>query len=318
MTAPLEFKKPLLAACNNRQKLAKKNHRAGAPEDWLNSRLLEEKRLHLLSFDFFVDWSQHPPPVERRIWIKRLVKDKSTPWPITNRASIQSSLQDIDGNRYLKALGAFGKKYDFLVQYMLFKDSEDWTDDHAPLVVANLGLTGQITNVQKTTLLEVKHVIQTCSGGPVSIGRKGLYYGTSRLECILSHTASLWPGDVDGILLDKNDIPTAILEYKKHTKSGKIANQKLSNYYPKPDKRKYERLVSLRNYLDPDLPIVVIYYPTKEYRNKIRIEIIDGSHGHLTPMRSGIYPLPSKKDTASHKIFLQQLLNEINIYTNTN
>lgn len=313
MTDIPELKRPFLARCDDRSKLAKTNQTAGGPADWLNKKVLEERRLHLLTFDFFVDWRQSPPPIKNRIWIKRLVKANCTSWPTTDLKSIQSSLDELDGSKYMKALGQFGKKYDFLVQYMLFNDSEDWSDSHSPLVVAEVGSSGQIVKTKKTNLQQVKRVIKACSGGPVTIGSKGLVYGTSRLECSLSKTDSLWPGDADGVLLNENYDPVAILEYKKHTKSGKIPDQKLSNYYPRPDKRKYDRLVSLRNYLNADLPIVVIYYPTKRHLKKVKIEIIEGTHGNLQTVRSGIYDLPSKDDTVSHKFFLKQLINEIRI-----
>lgn len=115
----------------------------------------------------------------------------------------------------------------------------------------------------------------------------------------MSRTDAAWPGDADLIILDKDLNPVALLEYKKHTLDTPIKDQQLSNYYPYPDKRKYDRLAILRNFLGNNTPFINIYYPTNPVFKSIKFEKISGGIGGLrgcevsgcyVPKNQGEYP----------------------------
>ena len=134
---------------------------------------------------------------------------------------------------------------------------------------------------EEITIIKFKKRIRELSRGPVPIGEKGLYWGTSRLECFLSKTDSAYPGDVDFVLLDRNRDVSGIIEFKKHTKSEPISEQKLGNYYPSPDGRKYDRLAILRDYFDVSIPLLCLYYPTRTSFSEGRLELLAGTNGDL-------------------------------------
>ena len=118
---------------------------------------------------------------------------------------------------------------------------------------------GEVYQVTEKNISDLKKDIKLLSGGSISIGNKGLVYSTSTLEGYLSQTDAAWPGDADLIVLDKALNPVALLEYKKHTLDTPMRDQKLSNYYPSKDRRKYDRLAILRSFLGEDTPFINIY-----------------------------------------------------------
>ena len=98
----------------------------------------------------------------------------------------------------------------------MFHDDLDWSNDRNELLIVSLFFKeGHYSfSPQKYSLSEFKELIKSHSGGPVSIGSKGLIYGTSRLECSLSKTDSLYPGDADLLLLNEDNKAVCILEFK--------------------------------------------------------------------------------------------------------
>ncbi len=140
------------------------------------------------------------------------------------------------------------------------------------------------------SLDNVKDSIRALSGGPVTIGTKGLIYGTSALECYLSQSDALWPGDVDSVLWSHTtNSAVALLEFKKHTLTTPISSQELSSYYPNPDGRKYNRLAVLRDHLSANLPLFVIYYPTNTMHDTIKIERVVGPYGGLRASKNSVF-----------------------------
>lgn len=87
------------------------------------------------------------------------------------------------------------------------------------------------------------------------------------------------------IILDSENKPQGILEFKKHSLTTSISEQCLSNHYPKPDGRKYNRLSILKDYLssaDNQIPILVVYYPTNPSFTEGRLELLQGKTGYLS------------------------------------
>lgn len=287
--------KPFLAKCGNRSELPKSHPESGCPEHWFSETWLNEHALTGITFDFFVDWSSTPFSLSPEIWIKRIVS------PAVNYEDVIENIEEIlikeFGVQQLKTLNNFGVKNNLKIQFILFKDAMDWTDNAQDILVAELVSTGDAFTFNPTiiTLENLKTSIQKHSGGPVKIGSKGLFYSTSNLECHLSRTDSLYPGDVDLIILDKEGDPVCILEFKKHTLDTSISDQKLSNYYPKPDGRKYNRLAILKEYLSKkngDIPIFIVYYPTKASFREGRLELLKGEAGNLFTRAASNFPLP--------------------------
>lgn len=193
---------------------------------------------------------------------------------------LQQKIYDCDGIEYVKVLSRFASKYNVILKYQLFKESNNWNDDMTIISVV-FNNNGEVSHAINKRISDLKGDIKLLSGGPISIGKKGLIYSTSTLEGYLSRTDAAWPGDADLVILDKALKPVALLEYKKHTLDTPIKDQQLSNYYPYPDKRKYERLAILRNFLGIDTPFINIYYPTNPVFQSIKFEKISGTIGDL-------------------------------------
>lgn len=302
--------KPVLARCDNRSVLVKQNPKAGAPEDWFTESLLSQQGYVGISFDFFVNWRNYG--LTREIWIKRVVSSRYQPWPEHDVIAVQRAIEKCDGTAIFTELAQFTLRYGLTLRYQLFKESPDWARQPAPIVTATIDHTGRIAAVTGTPLSELMRQIQLLSGGPVNVGAKGLIYGTTTLECYLSHTKAAWPGDVDLIVTDEAGNALVILEFKKHTLDQPIEDQVLANYYPSPDGRKYDRLAILRDYLSPNLPIVVVYYPTRPNARRLKLELVEGRRGALRSARTQLVDLPDKHDTAAHLRILETIMNMVN------
>ena len=283
------LQKPFLARSDDRRVLPKTHPYAGAPEDWFSDAALDGTGLFGISFDFFVNW--RTGALSPELWIKRIVAPAFQPWPCGDAAVWQQLLEQCDGAEPLRRLGAFAQRRGLRMTCQLFKESSQWTKQ-MPLVSAALDADGQVRRADVKPLSDLMAEIRALSGGPVQIGRKGLLYSTSTLEGYLSRTDALWPGDADLVLVDGQSVPQALLEFKKHTLETPMSAQGLSNYYPRPDGRKYDRLAILRDFLAPELPLVVVYYPTRTIHRTVVLERIEGSAGHLRGGARQEVPLP--------------------------
>lgn len=296
--------RPKLARCDNRYQLAKVNPQVGEPERWLTPQVLGAFGYVGISFDFFVNWSTLRCADE--VWIKRI-------------SSIDTAQLDRAGAEYIKQAAAsmgddlyaihdFAHSYGLLAFYRIFRDSVDWASVPEAILRAEITDTG-LGHLKLQSLQEVMDAIRLLSGGPVTMGYKGLMYGTSTLECYLSGTNALWPGDVDSVLwnpLTKKAV--AILEFKKHTLSSPIGDQCLSNYYPRPDGRKYNRLALLRNRLGKHIPLIIVYYPTDTRHDTIKLERVSGEYSTLTSSASRTINYKGKTSAALGYAVLQTAL----------
>ena len=292
------LEKPFLAGCADRGILPQQHPTSGTPDDWFHNDLFATVGLRGISFDFFVNWRNEAPTVTPVIWIKRLLRPEHSYTAFLE--NINQVVTDEFGTDYLVALCAFANKYDLAVQLVVFKDTQDWSENASEVCIVDIGperisFTGEVIN-----LGAFKGLIQTYSGGAVSVGTKGLIYGTSRLECALSHTNAAYPGDMDLLVVNEESAPVLIMEFKKDTKGGPIDSQRLSNYYPSRDKRKYDRLAIFRNFLQAQarqIPVAVVYYPTSAAITQVKIELIKGEPGALETMASNVF---NKNQTGDH------------------
>ncbi|WP_242929025.1 hypothetical protein [Pontibacter vulgaris] len=308
--------KPFLAKCGDRTSLPKEHPTGGSPDDWFDNNLLLQNKLFGITFDFFVDWNTTPNRITPSIWIKRILNQDYTYSQLIEDLEVQ--LINEFGQNYLERVISFAQSNHLDAQILIYRDDSDWSDELSKILVVypskNKG--GQI--VLHHSLINIKQLkdrIKVYSGGAVQIGAKGLIYGTSKLECYLSSTDSLYPGDVDSIILDDSNEPVALLEYKKHTLDSPISDQNIAKYYPNPDARKYNRLAILKEYLSNikghDIPIIVIYYPTNPKFITGKLELLKGSVGNLSAKASGVFKLPlnrTKEETSEIIAYLQNAI----------
>jgi hypothetical protein len=303
------FKNPTLAQCQNRDILPKSNTLTGKPEDWFDNVILDEFGMVGFSFDFFVNWKTNQ--ISPYAWIKKILT--VPPSTLIKNGAIEEqtiieNLIQFEGQEYLELFAKFCGKFNLKLQYLLFREV-NWDENPETIFLVSISYeTELIFKVEVIDIKELAEKIKNYSGGNVSIGRKGLTYGTSLLECYFSKTNSLYPGDVDLIIFDKKNLEVKVLlEYKKHNLNTPIKHQKLSNYYPYPDKRKYDRLSILKDYFKSFPKLICLYYPTKT-NDKGRAEIIEGKTGQLVSGRSGYLDLPIKNDLETYKLLAKQVI----------
>ncbi len=239
------------------------------------------------------------------MWIKLCPDQSFGQW--------DSSTPDVIGQAAMRfgpmeSAVAFGHGNDLVVKGMSFRDDAPWSPQPSRIVAVDA--TAAVN--ADSTLTIVRQEIRRLSGGPVSIGTKGLFWGTTSLECHLSSTDSLWPGDVDAILFsdDVDCRPIAILEYKKHNLDTPLQDQRLSNYYPSPDGRKYNRMAILARQLagSEDVPVVVVYYSTKEHITQVKLELIEGLPRFLRSSQSANFDFAAAPTDATRAEFLDAVL----------
>ncbi|WP_340372810.1 hypothetical protein [Peribacillus sp. FSL E2-0218] len=291
--------KPHHARCDDRSESSKKHKVAGEAEDWFSNALLNEYELSGVNFDFFVNWNNET--LSNEFWVKRLVNEDEI--KSTKPEFIQELIYSCDSEEFVKDLAQLAKGS---LKYKLFRESTDWakqTEEELPILTVDIDVSGAVRAVSRESLDTLKKEIQTLSGGPVRVS-KGLNYSYSTLECYLSSTDSAWPGDVDLILLDNKKVPKAIIEFKKHTLWDKIEDHKFEKYYKETtvDRRKYNRLAILRDAIGKDIPLLVVYYPTREEFNYIIIEEALGTVNDLYAGRSWALDLPVDKKSQSNLI----------------
>ncbi|WP_066057268.1 hypothetical protein [Robertmurraya korlensis] len=285
----ISVSKPISCKCSYRLQQAPVHPTTTDAEEWFQKEYLPEG-YYGLNFDFFVDWTKDE--LSKEIWIKRTVnKDQTTTWPTDDTKILQDALDNCEGREYLSNLGSFASARGLILKYQIFKDSPNWSKYPSNILTSVINENGEVTGVTKNSISDIKNDIVRLSGKKMYV-RKGLRYGTTSLECHLANdkTGAAWPGDVDILIFNEQNVPIAIVELKKNTQDPSkdwhrpIINEELSNYYSKSDKAednsKYNRIAILRDYLKENLPIIVVYYPSWETDNKdeniIKLESIIG------------------------------------------
>ena len=301
--------KPVLARCDNRSRQARKHPSSGDPEEWLADSYLSSYGLLGLSFDFFVHWKTGSIPNE--LWIKRIVNDSVTPWPMKHAGNVPAEIYQCDGEEKVRQLCRFANTHNFTCHYFLFKESLFFNRTEYSVEV-RLNEKGDVVHIKKVKLSDLKDRIREIRGRPFS-SKKTLVYGQTTLECYLSNnTSAIWPGDADLVLVDSNFTPRVIIEFKKETQGKPIYNETLSNYYPKDDPLKYDSFAYFRDHFTDDpstLPIVVLYYSVMPTTHQVKLELIEGNAPRkLRSAKSKLLPLPNANNEASCKELIEALL----------
>lgn len=309
----MPFIKPILALCSDRTRLAKENPKISSPDFWMPIVAAKTENLCTVSFDYFINWQNRR--LDRDFWLKCPISASVIPnWKDLEDDEISTLLRQ---HEPFRALVSFSGANNASASAIIFDDSQNWSSSDSKLIVAHWPRdesTGKGLTISRIHLENIKDAIRSKSGGPIEIGQKGLIYGTSRLECFLSTTNSLWPGDADLVICEKISMrPLALIEFKKHTEKSsiKFQDQRLSNYYPSPDRRKYDRLSLLSEQISPasKVKLFTAYYSTNPLELQIKIEEIIGTSGALTSGREAQVSIQPSNQEAGYRSVLENILN---------
>ena len=295
-----------LSRCDNRNIKAKTNQISGGPESWFTKENLAQLGYKSFTFDFFVNWEKNI--FIKTLWFKRfininiseLIKDPN--W----KSVITKSLIDADGSAYLNDIYNFCNLHHLTADFVIFNE-DNWSKED-PIIYARL--KGDNLDLKVIYIEDLKGKISFATGRPFKIGKKGLFYSTSKLECHLSTSDTPYPGDADLILTDKNYNIIALVEFKKHNLNTFISEQKLSNYYPRPDGVKYRRLDMLRKYLT-NTNLFTLYYTT-DSRNITKIEL--NSYDQFELSEWDTIELSSPSDKSNQNEILDYLVSCANFF----
>ena len=307
----LSLSKPVLARCDNRSRHARKHPSSGDPEDWLADTYLKPYGLLGLTFDFFVNWDEGSVPNE--LWIKRIVNDDYTPWPMEHAGAVPNAIYQCDREEKVQQLCRFADRHDFTCHYLLFKESSYFGVRPEPIVEVGYDGNGDVVHIRNVKLPNLIDRIQQLRGGPFYTSKR-LIYGRTSLDCYLyNNTAAMLPGDADLVLVDSSFTPRVIIEFKKDTIGTPISSETLSKYY-RSDPKKYDSFAYFRDHLTNDrstLPTIVLYYSVKPNAHQVKLERIEGAAGRLRATNSELVPLPNANDETSCKKLIEALLGMI-------
>lgn len=307
-----------LARCDNRSVIARDHPVLGGPVNWAPPGTTIERRLAWLNFDFFIDWGSTETPVSNHLWLK-----------IPVRRPFFDEIRGVEGEKIRELLLSesdfvqlvrFGKQQGFTISAIIFDDYGDFRSEFNAWIFT-VQPEKKSFSCHRLTLGQLMGLIQKHSGGPVKVGSKGLMYGTSRLECFLSKTDAAWPGDVDALLVDSsaNFEAKAIFEFKKCTNRARVAfcNERLGNYYPHPDKRKYDRLAFLGERLSADgaLPIHIVFYSNQADERRLIFEIaeLSGRSSELRVIYRNVYDIAPNNGQDVREIMVDHLKETVGI-----
>lgn len=308
----MSFIDPVLAMCADRTRLAKENPRVAGPDVWLPVVISKTDDLCGVSFDYFINWKNNQ--LDREFWLKCPIDAGQIPgWMSLDDKEISNLLRQ---HEKFKSLVKFSGLNQAGAAAVMFDDSQDWKSDTSELILARWPKTvdaGKGLAISRLNRSNIEDVIRQKSGGPIQIGRKGLIYGTSRLECFLSTTDALWPGDADLLICEKKSMrPVALIEYKKHTESSaiKFQDQRVSNYYPNPDRRKYDRLALLSEQIGSGFRIqfFTLYYSTLASELDVKLEEIVGASGSLKSGREFRFELSPDDPEVGYRRVVEEIV----------
>ena len=308
----ISLSKPVLARCDNRNRTARK-HPNGEPDEWLADTYLEPYGLVGLTFDFFVNWDEGSIPNE--LWIKRIVNDDYTPWPMEHGGDVPSEIYRCDGEGKVRQLCRFAHTHDFTCHYLLFKESNYSGDRPEPIVEVRFDSEGTVVRILNVNLTNLIDRIKQLRGGPFST-TKTLTYGRTTLDCYLyNHTDAMLPGDADLVLVDADFSPRVIIEFKKDTIGAPISSETLSKYYRR-DPYKYDSFAYFRDHFTNDpstLPTIVLYYSVTRRAREVKLERIEGAPRNLyAASNPRLLPMPSVRNAQSCRNLVDALMEMMN------
>jgi hypothetical protein len=262
------LKKPELKHRDTKSK-PKINSVIGDPFD-INSKYFKT------SFNFFTNGNV----VKDKVW-DILIADT----PNINQTLVFNEILSIYGKQCLFENLKFLNKYGMVFEIILFFDSLTDLQKGSPIYIVELSLNKSniVHKISQKSLIEFEDYVFLIQGAP-SIMNKPLIYSRTELEGYLSDICqrgnnainkSIFPGDVDLVLYDKNLDIKNVFEFKKHTDSGQgiIEDQSFLKYI-NLDIKKYTAIAILAQKLNKDYFYNIIYSTREKELNKIKIEKI--------------------------------------------
>lgn len=237
------------------------------PMHWIEKALASNMKS--VSFHFFMNWNAKPVEVAGPLWLTSLVT-ASSPDEVSGASDddVLAAFHQTGSGDRLRELAVLATRLSTSATGVLLAEmNTQHLSDKSPVWLVTLNdESGQKYDIERITLAGLSQRIERIRGGPAALGSKGLIYGTSAMECWLSKTQNLFPGDCDCLII-KAGCPAALLEMKKHTLPVPISENLVSRYYPRPDGRKYNSLFALKRRIEQafgnELPLAVVYYATR-------------------------------------------------------
>ena len=257
-----------LAHCDNRAATV-----AGPdPGQWIRAALPEGRTF--TTFHYIVKWDQRPYAVSETCLVTRLLDlgtaesaDQVTRQDIAT--AFKRSTAPAELNLAKRILEPYGKKP---VALLLPEHPAEPIRWNTP-VWAISKAQPEPDDIRSSRVSRLADAIKKHRGSPAHVGAKGLTYSTSQVECFLSRTQDIFPGDADCLIADAQNRIRFLIEYKKHTQQGSIADHLACRYYPRQDSRKYRALQALVDDLttnEPPTELHVLYY---KIRNPYQIRL---------------------------------------------
>ncbi len=279
------------------------------PTRWIEAALAQEQSW--VTFHFFINWNSATPEVVGPLWIVRLIVSSSKDSLDTaSHNEVYSAFINSDCAPFLKELGELANSISTSSACVLLGESNILHSNSPSWIVTSNDIATSPYSIKRLTLNALGKHIQEIRGGAANLGSKGLIYGTSAVECWLSKTNNIFPGDCDCLILN-NGAPAALLEMKKHTLTAPISSNLASQYYPAPDGRKYDSLFALKRRIEErfnkELPLAVIYYAT--HFPGFRVQVIQQEVDRLKVIRdTGDLGCKDWTDVAIGERILQEVL----------
>ena len=153
----------------------------------------------------------------------------------------------------------------------------------APVFIFQVSLDGNtpiIKKIKQGALPELKEFILTYRRQTFP-NVKSLRISKSYMECYLSTTPFPWPGDLDGVVFERNAQKVlGILEFKTHNLNSAIEDEQISRY-GQQDMRRFDVLSYLQKNLSAkqkaSIPLLFIVWGKKSLHKKIKIQKIDNN-----------------------------------------
>ena len=155
-----------------------------------------------------------------------------------------------------------------------------------------IGHDGLQKRVQRLDLQAIRDLIAIHTGERFT-PQKGLYWSTTELEGYLATTDTPWPGDADLVLVALDTgLPKAIVEFRKQTQDRGLTSR-FSEYYPRPDGRRWDRLAVLASHFEPVPPLLAIHYSVVATEREVLLVRIEGQPGALSETSEVRYEVPT-------------------------
>ncbi len=223
----------------------------------------------MYSFHFSINWLRETPTVDGPFLMCRLVEpERQAASKEEDGQELLELFQNSDEVHYFHGLEKVSNLYGRNLTAILLPEgqNEEVTDETIFWTIVG-GVEEEKLAIRSHRVSDLKRAIRRRHGVPTREGGKGLTLGTSEVECYLSTTWDIFPGDVDAVIVDEHDCIRHLVEYKKHTITDKIDNHLAQKYYRRSDPRKYQSLQALTediNLRPPgDVRLTILYYSTR-------------------------------------------------------